>query len=214
MKQLVYKFEKPNGNHCPWMGFSGLGYCQLQGLGTWLGDLTGSGCPLSHLVGSLGGGCTDERPPGICICSSASFPECWLYPWDGSPHGHKMVAKLLTSFPDTATCRERTGTLSQECFLVSKCQAEPHPQTPQQTFFPISLLVVRLCTQVPPNAEREMTVIGIISQGPPVSLEMGLAPDKNGELGLYQEERGKGQNWMSGRQSTGRWFTIGPWASC
>ena len=102
-----------------------------------------------------------------------------------------MLAKLLTSFPDTATCRERTGALSQECFLVGKCQAEPPPQ---QTFFPISLLVVMLCTQVLPNAERQMTVIGIISQGPPVSLEMGLAPDKNGELGLYQEQRGKGQN--------------------
>lgn len=72
--------------------------------------------------------------------------------------------------------------------LPCKCQVTfPRaPHTPANfPSYPVD------CDWVLPNTVRELTVIGMISQGPPVSLEMGLAPDKDDELGLYQERSGR-----------------------
>lgn len=54
--------------------------------------------------------------------------------------------------------------------------------------------MIVLCTQVLTNPEKTngVTVIGMVSQGSPVKLEVGYLQDKDGEFGLYQE--GKGGN--------------------
>lgn len=173
------------------MGFSGLGYCQPQGTGnlTWTPNRLMMSV-ISH-CGKPRGKLPDKRlqrsasallPPSL----NAGFVPWMALSW--TQDGYRAPA--IT--PRSSHLQRKNRSIVSG-MLPCKCQTNfPRaPLAPQQTFFHISLLGVGLCAQVLPNAERELTVIGMISQSPPMSLEMGLARDQDGGLGLYQEGRGR-----------------------